>query len=108
MICPFAERHFAVFLQTRNPNVPGVVNKLRAPTERQLKEARQLYEEVVASSREGSPLFEAAAIRSLVLRRDLPAGGPDANLLAGPESSTNPPPAQAIVPSIPAPQLSPK
>lgn len=65
----------------------------------QLKEARQLYEEVVASTREGSPLFEAAAVRSLVLRRDLP--------VTRPESSTNPPPAQAIVPSIPAPEPSP-
>jgi hypothetical protein len=39
----FAEHHLAVYLQTRNPNVPGVVNKLRAPTERQLNEARQFW-----------------------------------------------------------------
>jgi TolA-binding protein len=74
----------------------------------QLKEARQLYEEVLASAREGSPLFETAAIRSLVLHRDLPAAGSDTSVVAGPESSTNLPPAQLIIPSIPAIQPSPK
>jgi len=39
----FAEQHLAVYLQTRNPNVPGVVNKLRAPTERQLNDARKFW-----------------------------------------------------------------
>jgi len=39
----FAEHHLALYLQARNPNVPGVVNKLRAPTERQLNEARQFW-----------------------------------------------------------------
>lgn len=68
----------------------------------QLKEARQLYEEVLASAREGSPFFEAAAIRSLVLRRDSSAALLDTNVATGAESSTNPPPAQLIIPSIPA------
>ena len=66
----------------------------------QLKEARQLYDEVLASAHEGSPLFDAAAIRSLVLRRGLPA--------AGPESSTNSPPAQLIIPGITTTQPSSK
>ena len=44
----FAEHHLAVYLQTRNPNVPGVVNKLRAPTERQLNDARQFWQFVRA------------------------------------------------------------
>lgn len=44
----FAEHHLALYLQTRNPNVPGVVNKLRAPTERQLNEARQFWQFVRA------------------------------------------------------------
>jgi hypothetical protein len=39
----FAEHHFALYLQTRNPNVPGVVNKLRAPMERRLAEARRFW-----------------------------------------------------------------
>jgi phage repressor protein C with HTH and peptisase S24 domain len=40
----FVEHHLALYLQTRNPNVPGVVNKLRAPTERQLDEARRFWQ----------------------------------------------------------------
>lgn len=40
----FAEHHFALYLQTRNPNVPGVVKKLRAPEERQLNAARQFWQ----------------------------------------------------------------
>ena len=43
VIQTFAEHNFALYLQTRNPNVPGVVNKLRAPTERQLNDARQFW-----------------------------------------------------------------
>lgn len=39
----FAEHHFALYLQARNPNVPGVVNKLRAPTMRQLTVARDFW-----------------------------------------------------------------
>jgi hypothetical protein len=39
----FAEHHFALYLQARNPNVPGVVNKLRAPTARQLTAAREFW-----------------------------------------------------------------
>ena len=44
----FVEYHLALYLQTRNPNVPGVVNKLRAPTERQLNDARQFWQFVRA------------------------------------------------------------
>jgi hypothetical protein len=39
----FAEHYFALYLQARNPNVPGVVNKLRAPTARQLTAARDFW-----------------------------------------------------------------
>ncbi len=39
----FAEHHLAIYLQTRNPNVPGVVNKLRAPTKRQFTIARDFW-----------------------------------------------------------------
>jgi hypothetical protein len=38
----FAEHNFALYLQARNPNTPGVVRKLRAPTTRQLTAARDL------------------------------------------------------------------
>jgi phage repressor protein C with HTH and peptisase S24 domain len=52
----FVEHHFAVYLQTRNPNVPGVVNKLRAPTERQLNDARQFWQFVRAEfAKSGRP-----------------------------------------------------
>lgn len=40
----FAEYHFAQYLQTRNPNVPGVVNKLNAPIARDLRLARQFWQ----------------------------------------------------------------
>jgi hypothetical protein len=39
----FAEFHLALYLQVRNPNVPGMVNKLRAPTMRQLTVARDFW-----------------------------------------------------------------
>lgn len=39
----FAEHHLALYLQARNPNVPGVVNKLNAPTMRQLTAARDFW-----------------------------------------------------------------
>jgi hypothetical protein len=39
----FAEQHLALYLQARNPNVPGVVNKLRAPMLRQLAAARDFW-----------------------------------------------------------------
>ena len=39
----FAEYHLTLYLQARNPNVPGVVNKLCAPTERQLAAARRFW-----------------------------------------------------------------
>ena len=44
----FAEHHFALYLQARNPNVPGVVNKLCAPTKRQLATAQQFWHAVRA------------------------------------------------------------
>lgn len=43
VIQAFAEHHFALYLQARNPNVPGVLNKLHAPTERQLTTARHFW-----------------------------------------------------------------
>jgi len=42
----FAEHHFALYLQARNPNVPGVLNKLCAPTARQLTAARDFWRRV--------------------------------------------------------------
>lgn len=39
----FGEHHVALYLQARNPNVPGVVNKIRAPTARQLIVAREFW-----------------------------------------------------------------
>ncbi len=39
----FTEYHLTIYLQARNPNVPGVVNKLRAPTTRQLTAARDFW-----------------------------------------------------------------
>lgn len=44
----FGEYHLAIYLQARNPNVPGVVNKLHAPTERQLTTAREFWQLVRA------------------------------------------------------------
>jgi hypothetical protein len=43
IIQSFAEYHLALYLQVRNPNVPGIVNKLRAPTMRQLTAARDFW-----------------------------------------------------------------
>lgn len=43
MVEAFAEYHFAHYLQVRNPNVPGIVNKLRAPVARQLGDARRFW-----------------------------------------------------------------
>jgi hypothetical protein len=40
----FAEQHFAHYLQARNPNGPGIVNKMRAPTERDLRLAREFWQ----------------------------------------------------------------
>lgn len=39
----FTEYQLAQYLQARNPNVPGVVNKLRAPMVRQLNAARHFW-----------------------------------------------------------------
>jgi len=39
----FAEHHLSVYLQARNPNVPGIVNKLEAPKVRQLAGARNFW-----------------------------------------------------------------
>ncbi len=39
----FAEYRFAQYLQARNPNVPGIVNKLSAPTQRDLRLAREFW-----------------------------------------------------------------
>jgi hypothetical protein len=40
----FAEYQFAHYLQTRNPNVPGIINKLSAPTERDLRLAHEFWQ----------------------------------------------------------------
>jgi hypothetical protein len=43
VVLAFAEYHLARYLQTRNPNVPGIINKLRAPTQRELAAARSFW-----------------------------------------------------------------
>lgn len=39
----FAEHHLTLYLQARNPNVPGVVNKLHAPTVRKFTASRDFW-----------------------------------------------------------------
>jgi hypothetical protein len=39
----FVRHHLSLFLQGRNPNVPGIVNKLQIPLERQLTFARKFW-----------------------------------------------------------------
>jgi len=39
----FAKHHCALFLQARNPSVPGIVKKLHSPTERQLTAAHGFW-----------------------------------------------------------------
>lgn len=39
----FADHHLARYLQARNPNSPAVIHKLRAPFNRQLKQARTFW-----------------------------------------------------------------
>ena len=43
IIQAFVDFHFARYLQIRNPNVPGIICKLRAPTKRQLSVARRFW-----------------------------------------------------------------
>lgn len=43
LIYSFAEYNFALYLQSRNPNVPGVIKKLHAPNSRQLTAAREFW-----------------------------------------------------------------
>jgi hypothetical protein len=42
----FTEHHFALYLQARNPNVPGIVNKLEAQSSRDLARAREFWAHV--------------------------------------------------------------
>jgi hypothetical protein len=48
VIQSFAEYHLVQYLQAKNPNTPGIVNKLQAPTERQLTFAREFWRTVRA------------------------------------------------------------
>jgi len=45
----FAEHSFAQYLQARNPNVPGILNKLCPPSIRQLMLAREFWRRVQSS-----------------------------------------------------------
>ena len=45
----FTEHHLACYLQARNPNAPGIVNKLRAPGQRDLTVARGFWTTVRAA-----------------------------------------------------------
>ena len=49
VIGSFAEHSFAQYLQARNPNVPGVLNKLRPPSMRQLMLAHEFWRRVQSS-----------------------------------------------------------
>jgi len=60
----FAEHHLALYLQARNPNVPGVVNKLRAPTARQLTAARDFWRLVRTDFDKGGKAAEFCDIYS--------------------------------------------
>ena len=52
----FAEHHMAHYLQARNPNVPGVVNKLAVPLSRQLSAASSLWRTIRSElDRHGHP-----------------------------------------------------
>jgi hypothetical protein len=42
----FAKHSFAIYLQARNPSVPGIINKLEAPVSRRLINARRFWEHV--------------------------------------------------------------
>lgn len=42
----FAEYCLSLYLQRRNPNIPGIINKLQSPTERYLRGARRFWYEV--------------------------------------------------------------
>ncbi len=64
----FAEYHLALYLQARNPNVPGVVHKLRAPTIRQLTAARDFWR-LVRSSFEKAR--KAAQFKDIYSEREL-------------------------------------
>jgi hypothetical protein len=48
VIQSFAEYHLVQYLQAKNPNTPGIINKLQAPTERQLTFAREFWRVVRA------------------------------------------------------------
>jgi len=64
----FAEHHFVRFLQARNPNVPGIVNKLNAPIKRQLSKARKFWQFVRFSLQEagqGQYFYDIYTKRSL-------------------------------------------
>lgn len=64
----FVEYHLALYLQARNPNVPGIVNKLRAPTARQLTAARDFWRLVRNDFEKGG---RAAEFRDIYTERQL-------------------------------------
>jgi len=64
----FAEHHLALYLQARNPNVPGVVHKLRAPTVRQLTAARDFWQFVRTDF---DKVGKAAEFRDIYSEREL-------------------------------------
>ncbi len=64
----FADHPLAIYLQARNPNVPGVLNKLHAPTARQLTAARDFWRVVQADfEKAGKP----AEFRDIYSERQL-------------------------------------
>ncbi len=47
VVAAFAKHSFAIYLQARNPSVPGIINKLDAPASRQLTSARRCWKHVL-------------------------------------------------------------
>ncbi|MCG3775480.1 MAG: hypothetical protein JW395_2320 [Nitrospira sp.] len=60
----FAEHNFALYLQARNPNVPAVLNKLHAPSARQLTGARRFWRHVQTQFKRNGKSYEFLDIYS--------------------------------------------
>lgn len=52
LVLGFAEQQLTRYLQARNPNVPGIVNKLELPRRRSLGPARAWWAEIIAQAGE--------------------------------------------------------
>ena len=68
----------------------------------QVKEARQLYEELLPIT-QGSPWYTEAYLRWVALGRDLPAENTNAVVTALPGSTSSEPSASGQTPGVPQP-----